>query len=355
MSNKPFSLSSSQYVFVIYKTQIGIGILTIPHYLFLSSGIDGWITIIFGWLVSVIISFLIINTLEKHPNETLFDLLPKYFGKWLGKMILFCWILYTLFAASYVFMYSIFLIKVWVLPNTDPILLGLLFLVPIYQITKHSLPMISRYPIILITAHNGLWLNLLPIMKDGWVPIFKSTPLTSLSFLGFEMAYLLYPRLQNKKFAYKGIFIANTMNAIVLIMVTILSFVRLSEAELSYAIWPTLDLIKLIRFPFLERLEIIFISAYIIILFMTVIPYLYMGLTGTLQLFPKTIKMKPVLAVVLLIWMIILFFPVIGFQPIIYFKRWFSNLGYIFAFLFPIFLWLYSKVFWANRKGAAKG
>ncbi|MCH5584266.1 spore germination protein [Shimazuella sp. AN120528] len=364
---KKTPLSFGQYIFIIYKTQIGIGVLTLPHDLFQISGIDGWIAVIFGWIISLIIGFFIVNTLEKHPDETLYDLLPKYFGKWLGKGILFCWIIYTLYAASYVFMYTVYLIKVWVLPNTSPILLGILFIVPIFQITVRGLPMISRYaeltflvtiwmyPIILITAHYGMWFNLLPIVKDGWMPIFKSTPTTALSFLGFELIYLLYPHLKNKKQAYKGMFIANTMTAIVLLLVTILSYVRLSEAELSYAIWPTLDLIKLIRFPFLERLEIIFISAYIIILFMTIIPYLYMALSGTSQLIQRSSLKKYALVGILFLWIILLYSPIIGFQPIIYFKKWFANLGLIFAFAFPVLLWLYSKVFLALRKGQVKG
>jgi spore germination protein (amino acid permease) len=367
MFHKKFSLSLNQYVFLIYKTQIGVGVLTLPHDLFVVSESDGWIAIIIGWVITTIISFLIIHTLEKNPNENLFDLLPKYFGKWLGKLILVCWILYALFAASTSFIYTVYLIKVWVLPNTNPVLIGLLFIVPIYQITRLGLPMISRYaeftflitiwmyPIILITAKDGIWLNLIPIARDGFLPILKSTPITALSFLGFEMAFVLYPRLQNKKKAYKGILLANTMTAIVLIMVSILSYVRLSETELSFAVWPTLDLIKLVHFPFLERLEIIFISAYIIILFMSVIPYLHMSLVGSSHLFQRSIK-KPLLLAILLLWVVGLFFPIIGFQPIISIKKWLSTSGLIFAFIFPVALWLYSKVFLAIRKkGQVKG
>ncbi|MXQ52187.1 GerAB/ArcD/ProY family transporter [Shimazuella alba] len=367
MFNKKFSLSFSQYVFLIYKTQIGVGVLTLPHDLFVISGSDGWIAIIIGWMISTIVSFLIINTLEKNPDETLFDLLPRYFGKWLGKIILVCWILYALFAASYSFMYTVYLIKVWVLPNTNPVLIGLLFIIPIYQITRLGLPMISRYaeftflitiwmyPIILITAQEGIWLNLMPIARDGFLPILKSTPVTALSFLGFEMAFVLYPRLQNKKKAFKGILLANTMTAIVLIMVTVLSYIRLSETELAFAVWPTLDLIKLVHFPFLERLEIIFISAYIIILFMSVIPYLHMALIGSSNLFQRSIK-KPLLPVILTIWVGGLFFPIIGFQPVISIKKMLSTSGLIFAFLFPVVFWIYSKVFLAIcKKGQVKG
>lgn len=366
MKSNTFSLSFSQYVFLIYKTQIGVGVLTLPHDLYASSGVDGWIGIFIGWILINVISFLIIKTMEKHPDQTLFDLLPNYFGKWLGTMILFLWILYALFSASYSFLYTVYLIKVWVLPNTNPIILGFLFIIPIYQITKDGLPMISRfaeftflitlwmYPLILITAQYGLWLNLVPIARDGLLPILKSTPTTVLSFLGFEMAFFLYPRLQNKKNAFKGIFIANSMSAGVLVLVTVLSYIRLSDIELTNAVWPTLDLIKLIRFPFLERLEIVFISAYIIILFMTIVPYLHITLTGTSKIFHRS-KKTPTLIAILIFWVLALFFPFVNYQAIIFIKKWLTNTGAIFAFLFPIALWLYSKAYLAFRKEPLKG
>ncbi|WP_028775709.1 GerAB/ArcD/ProY family transporter [Shimazuella kribbensis] len=363
MAKKSFQLSFSQYVFLIYKTQIGVGVLTIPHDIFIEGGgSDGWIAIILGWIITNAVSFLILNTMKNHPNDTLFDLIPKYFGRWLGKVIIFGWFLYVLFAASFSFLYSVFLIKVWVLPNTNPLLIGLLFIIPIYQITRKGIPMISRFaqftflitlwmiPTLFFSIKNGIWLNLLPLVRDGWMPIFKVIPMTSLSFLGFELAFFLYPYLKNKKDAYKGILISNTMTACVLIFVTILSYIRLSDSELVYDLWPTLDLLKLIRFPFLERLEIIFISGYIIILFMTVIPYLFIALDGSRYLTNRRSITQPALIIILLGWLGILYSSQFEIENIVHLKKWLSNSGKFFGFIFPICLWLYGKIFLAIKK-----
>jgi spore germination protein (amino acid permease) len=366
MPSKGFSLSFSQYVFLIYKIQIGIGVLTLPHDLFVSGGVDGWIAIIFGWAATNIISYIIIKTMEKHPAQNLFEILPIYLGKWIGKFVIVLWIVYALFTSSFVFLYTVDLIEVWVLPLTHPAVLGVLFLIPIYQIVKHGLPMISRfaeftflftmwmYPVILTCANHGLWINLLPIAREGLLPILKSTPMTALSFMGFEMAFLLYPRLRDKKKAFKGIFIANSMTAFVLIMVTVFSFIRLSDMELANAVWPTLDLLKLIRFPFLERLEIIFVSGYIIILFMSIIPYLHMVLIGTLDLFKNTMKPWTLIAIFTL-WVAALFSPYISFEYIVMMKQIYRQVGYTFAYIFPIGFWIYSKVYSLFRKGQLKG
>lgn len=172
--------------------------------------------------------------------------------------------------------------------------------------------------------------------------------------MGFEMAFLLYPRLQDKKKAFKGIFIANSMTATVLIMVTILSFIRLSDLELANAVWPTLDLLKLIRFPFLERLEIIFVSGYTIILFMTLIPYLHMIIMGTSKLYKHPMKRRT-LIIIFTLWITALFTPLISFEYIVMIKRIYRQIGFSFAYLFPIGFWLYSKAYSVFRKGQLKG
>ncbi len=357
---QPFQLSLSQFILVIYKTQIGIGVLTLPHDVFMVSGTDGWIAIIVSWILVNVISFLIIKTMEKYPDKNLFEVLPIYFGKWLGKFIILLWILYALYVASVVFYYSIFLTHVWILPNTNHIFLVILFVIPVYMITKRGLPMISRYaqftflatlwmiPVMMSTFKQGLWLNLLPVIREGWEPIIQSLPLTIVPYLGFELAFILYPKLKNKKNAFKGTFIANTLSLGVYLTVTILSYIRFSEEEIAQVVWPTLNLLKLIRYPFLERLEIFFISFYLIILFMTIIPFFYMSLKGFNQLFQRSVN-KLFLYLILGLWVIGFSIQIPTYTEIIQLRQWWSDLGYG-VVVFPIFLWLYSKVFVALKK-----
>lgn len=361
MNNKTFSLSFSQFVLIIYKTQIGIGVLTLPRDIFNAGGYDGWIAIIVAWLASIFLSLLIIRTLERHPDKTLFELLPHLFGKWLGNFLLATWVLYALLNCSFVFMYTTDLIKVWILPYSHIPFIGLLLALPVYFVTRSGLQLISPYAeftflstlwmyvVILIGVQDVTWENLLPILRDGWKPILHATPSTILSFLGFEQIFLLYPLLRDKQKAVKGFVIANSMTAVVLLIVTIATFIRMSKIELSHSIWPTLNLLKLIRFPFLERFEVIFISAYISVLLMSVIPYLYMTLTGATQLFKRPKLYNPLMIVILVAWIIILYSPLVTHVTILEGKKFFIYIGAIFTIAFPIFLWLYNKAFLAVR------
>ncbi|WP_051870503.1 GerAB/ArcD/ProY family transporter [Brevibacillus laterosporus] len=70
------NISLMQYIFIIHGTQVGIGILTLPRELTEIAGTDGWISILFGGVCSVLTSILITSIMKKHPDKTLYELLP---------------------------------------------------------------------------------------------------------------------------------------------------------------------------------------------------------------------------------------------------------------------------------------
>ncbi|UFJ40825.1 spore germination protein [Brevibacillus humidisoli] len=356
-------LSLTQYIFTIYKTQVGIGVLSLPRDLAETSGADGWIAILLGWMLAVCTSLVVIKVMEKNPQDTLYDLFPKYFGKWIGTGLSVIWILYGLFGASVVFFTILNVMRVWILPNTKQFALTLLFLLPIYMITRHGLLVIGRFaefvylgtlwmPLILLFAMRDTeWLNLIPIAREGLLPILKTVKATALSFLGFELALFYYPFLRDKKKAYKGIIIANTLSMIIFLLVTLLSYIRFSQPEIMDAIWPTLNLLKLIQFPFLERLEIVFLSFYLFVLFMTVIPYLYVSVFGTSYLLGRQ-DHRAHLRIVVFIWIVISCWFVPDYDQVTQLQKVWGSVGLFLAFLFPLLLWLYSRIYGSWRKEA---
>lgn len=51
--------------------------------------------------------------------------------------------------------------------------------------------MIIMLPLFLIAMREGHWIHLLPVLKEGWIPVLKGVKTTVLSFLGFELAFIL--------------------------------------------------------------------------------------------------------------------------------------------------------------------
>lgn len=354
-------ISLKQYIFIIFETQIGIGVLSLPRDIAKTAGKDGWISILLGWILSILLSLIIIRIMEKNPEYTLIELLSKYFGKWVGKSLSVFWILYAAFAASVVMFSTIHIIKVWIILDIRDFILMILFVIPIYMIAKHGIRVIGIFaelvflvslwmPFLLFFAFKDThWLFLLPIGKEGLLPILSTVKSTIISFLGFELAFILYPFLKDKKSATKGIVIANSLSMFVFLMVTVISFVRFSQDQIKDYAYPTLNLLKLIRLPFLERLEITFLSFYLFLLFMTIIPYLYTAVLGASQLCGKQ-DHRNVLRILVCLWILVSFFFHPSSSQIIQMGKPWGMAGTYFAFVFPILLWIYGWLFHLARK-----
>ena len=122
-------------------------------------------------------------------------------------------------------------IQFWVLPQTDLVILLFLLSIPSYLIVRNNITILGRYAELIFFMTTWMllfyftplkeahWLHLLPLIKEGWKPILTAAKTTIFSFLGFEIAFFLYPFLQNKQKASIGIFIANTITLVVFLIV----------------------------------------------------------------------------------------------------------------------------------------
>ncbi|KRF05481.1 hypothetical protein ASG89_20345 [Paenibacillus sp. Soil766] len=334
-----------------------------PRDLAKTAGTDGWISIVLGWMASMLLSLVIIRIMEKNPEHTIFELLSTYFGKWLGKGLGAVWIMFAAYSASLAMFATIHIIKIWIVQDIRNYILMILFVIPIYMITKQGIRMIGLFaelvlmvtlwiPILLLFALKDIqWMYLFPIGKVGVFPILSTIKSTIYSFLGFELVFILYPFLKDKKSASKGIVIANSLSMIVYVMTTIACFIRFAPSEVTDYVYPVLNLLKVIRLPFMERLEIICLSFYLFMIFMTIIPYLYTAALGISQLIGKQ-DHRNVLRILLFLWILLPFFFIPTSSQITQMANLWGITGVYSAFVFPIFLWIYGWIFHFVRKEA---
>ncbi|TCT17247.1 spore germination protein (amino acid permease) [Melghiribacillus thermohalophilus] len=318
---RPYAFSeitNFQFVVLITGAQIGIGILTLPADVAEVADTSGWISVIIGWALTAVASIVIVKVMSYYPDSTIIDVFPKLFGKYIGGLFIIGWLLYALFAAGLVFYTSIFLIQIWILPHMPLYGLSILFSFPGYLVARHSVRVLGRYAEVVFFL--TLWMfvfsfflfeniypsYLLPIIKDGWIPILQATHTVVLSFIGFEITFMLYPYLQDKTFAIKGVLIANSLTLGFYLFILFLCFIFFSPYEITSYKWPTLNLLKVIELPFIERLEILFLSFYLLTLSTTGIPYFYIAAVSLAKLFGKQEHKIP--TIVLFSFMVIISF-----------------------------------------------
>lgn len=341
-----------QYIFLIHGVQVGVGLLTLPRELAEKAGTDGWISLIIGWFISTLASLLIIQVMKHYPNGTIIDLITHYFGKWCGKIAACMFILYFAFIGSIVFIREGLFIQFWILTQTNILIILLLLSIPSYLIVRNNITILGRYAELvffmtiwmLCFYFNPLkeahWLHLLPIIKEGWTPILTAAKTTIFSFMGFEVAFFLYPFLQQKQKATIGIVIANTITLFVFLFITIIAFAFYSPDEITQFKEPTINLLKIVEFKFLERLEIVFLSLYIFVISTTVLPLFFVTVFSVSQLLGKQDHRKYV-GWLLIFNLIYIFFLPQSFAQNRRLQEVSEPIILLIGYAFPLCLWLY--------------
>lgn len=352
-----------QYIFLINGMQVGTGVLSLPRVLAEKAGTDGWIAILIGWAFSTISGIFIVKTSARYPEDTLYDILIRLFGKIVGKTLI---VIYTIYFACYsciIFVNTMLYLKGWLLPKTPDYIIIFLFSIPTFFVARNGLQIIGRYSelvfymmlwmplFFLIPLRNdGNWLSFFPLLKDGWKPILTAVPTTIFTYLGFDIAFFLYPFLQKKQYAVHGIVIANTLTMLFYLFATLVCFVYFSPDSITEFNQPVLNLLKVIEFRFLERFDMVLLAAYLIVVSKAWIPCVYCAVFCSSQLLGKQDHSSHV--VVLLLFIIgFIFWTQPSWNQADTWQQTISNAGLGLTYISPVILWMYSWVYEKYRQG----
>ena len=345
-----------QYALLIHGMQVGTGILSLPRQLAEVAGTDGWISIILAWLLNLVFGIIIVVVMKQYPNDTLPDLLKRLFGRIIGKAILFLFFVHFAFFSWSILVNTTLYIKAWFLPRTWTAWVMLLFVVPAYVMARNQLHVIARYceamfyitlwmlPILLIPLKSGYFIYLLPIVKEGWEPIFQAIQTTTFSFLGFEIVFIVYPLLKRKDLAIHGVILGNTLTMLLYVFSTIICFVFFSPDEITEYNQPILNLLKIIEFRFLERFDIIFLALYLFIISTAWVPYIY----GTAFIASSLVGTQKKHATFVILFCIAVTVLAAFLEPSWLdsekWKVWAGDSGIVIAYILPVLLLLYIKI-----------
>lgn len=357
MTIKIEHITPLQYILCIHTTQTAAGVLTLPNIIAGTAGTDGWISIILGWLCTNVVGILIITTMKQNPNMNFLAILIQYFGKWLGIFLLLSYSIYFALTGFFSLLRCIDIVIVWILPHTPAYQIAFLLLIPFYILAKESIYAVCRYtemiffltmflPIILLfSLQTGFHpIHVLPVIKEGWGPIFKGLLDTIYPYSGLEITYVLYPYLHKKEKAIPGILIANTLTMCMLLYVTLLCFLHISPKGMKTIIWPVFSLLKGIHFSFLERFEILYVAYYLLMFSTTIIPYLFSA-TYTITLILPKIKRDYMIICLIFVLIMICFFLKFSVNDLLHVYNLIDNIDFIFFIGFPLFLCVYTYIF----------
>lgn len=349
-------LSITQFTFVIIQAQIGVGLLSLPYVVHKHAGHDGWIsTLIAG--VGIFVLLLIMWLLgTRFPKDTIYEYTTKIVGKYIGIVISYLYILFFFIVAIYVVIITISVLKKWILTFTPPFVLILFIVSTGVYLAKENMKVIARFftfVCILIffliffefcSYNNVNYRYLFPIGQAGVKNILLGSHDALISMMGFEFILVLFPYVKGKpnKILKAGT-IAISFVSLLYSFFLITSYMSFSKAEIEIVPEPILYLLKSLSYEVIERLDLVFLSIWVVPILTSLVTYLYLTSFGISKLLKFKNHGKTTIFTGLVIAIICTFLPH-SEEFVMKFGTMLSFTSYVFIFVLPLILLIVSLI-----------
>jgi spore germination protein (amino acid permease) len=351
--NPPYILSTFLLFFIIHSIQVGIGIQGFQRVIFIEARQDAWISVVLAGFFTHIVVMVMMKTLRLYGPTDIYGIHNEVYGKWIGKLVNCFYILYCLWIFVTVLINYIEVMQTWVFPHVPTWLFSIsILLLVIYGVTGGLRVIVGAcfFSVILSAWMLGFivyplrfadYHHLLPVMESSITSILKGTHKMTLTIIGFEILYVVYPFLKEKgkvtKFAHLGIAGTNFLYLIVILT----SIIYFSPGQLENTIWPTLSLFKIVKLPFIERTEYVAVSFWLLIILPNLMLYLWAAVRGVRRTFEKKTKGY--------IWFfsIIIFLGSLVFTTrpkINQFNEFFASTAFYITFCYPFILYILALI-----------
>jgi spore germination protein (amino acid permease) len=338
-------LSPFQASILVYLIQSGVTIFTLPRLVAEAFGTNGWIGLIFVFLIVNINLFLIWLVYKISKGKSFFEIIsiiPKWITLPVNLFIAVVWMLLGVFVmvkfsmilkvlfynnASLFYFFSMGYILSYMLLKKD-----------IYQIAKSTVVLFyfTIWTVFLLAFHlpEFSFIRLTPFIFKGDTDMLKGGLSIYTALLGYELSILFIHLIERKQL--KSLIVGNSITSIIYLGVTFVCFGFFSFEQLLREIYPVVTLLGYISFPVLERVESFTFSIFGLKVLMTTVMYLW-GTKELLQYQFKRLKSNYLLIGILIISFFVSFIP----KVIADVEQWLDYITYaatVIAFILPILL-----------------
>ena len=249
---------------------VGINIFTQPSEMAKTVGNDGWMVSILVGVISFIVLTIIYKVSSANNYESLYNILVRNTGVFLGKIIGILYILFIILSIAVGMRIFSEVLKMYLLEKTPTEFIIVTMLIcgtylirgdisSLIKVNEVSfwVMFIPIYLVLLFAFSNADFTNIFPILQNKPMNYVNAIIISSYSFGGLEIAFLIIPFMKEKtKFM---VFSAYAIGFIALfyVIINLFCIATFSKYETSSLIWPTITMVKSINIPggFIEGLE----------------------------------------------------------------------------------------------------
>jgi spore germination protein (amino acid permease) len=348
-------------MFIVHSAQLGVGVQGFQRVIYMEAKHDAWVSVILSGIITNIIGFIMVKTLQAYDNSDLYGIQRDIYGKWIGTFINLVFVLYCLGAFLVIIRNYIEVLQAWVFPEVPTWFLAFTLLLLVLYGALGGLRIIvgiSFFSVLFALWLLGLmgyplqfinWQNIVPMFESNAMEIIKGTYAMTFTVIGFELIYSYYPYIKEKKKTNRYMQIGLVYTTFLYLAVMLVSLGYFSGGQLERTIWATLSLFKIVRLPFIERFEYVAITFWMLIIIPNLMLYLWSASRGMARIFQRREK-RFIWIFSLILFVAIQFF--VTREQINSLSDNFGNVSFYVVYCYPIVLYMFVLI---KKKVLRKG
>ncbi|MTI71623.1 MAG: amino acid permease [Firmicutes bacterium] len=298
------SITNRQIAFMIFGVVVGFGILGLPKGIAEEYGTAAWIGILVGTIIAIIFTYIVTYLGYHNEGKTLYEYSEELVGKTITYIFLAFYIVYFFLFFTFVIRMASDVIRLTILINTPTIALCIIFYIVMYYALIKGLRGIARlcefYGVIIISgylfiyfilASQGRIINIRPFFGTGEISQYLKLPIATLvPYVGIEIVtFIPLKKDKNRKvFKYTTLMVAFIGLLYMIVVEACISVIGIDDiVHYKDALIATIRRVDVHWLEFFERLDGLFLSLWIMSVFLTVTILGYGTVIFTNKIFKK--------------------------------------------------------------------
>ncbi|PAV27822.1 spore gernimation protein [Virgibacillus profundi] len=351
-------IGGKEIMIAIPSMVIGVGILSLPRSISVDTiGSDGWIVLVIGGLISVLMVWLMAKLASGFPHQSFFSYASTIVSKPVAIVLTFLFAILFISVAAYDIRTLGHISQQYLFDHTPVEVVTLSFLLVVvyavagsraglFRLNMLFLPIII-FIIAIVLVMNLKWLdltNLLPVFQTDVKGYLKGIHTSSLSYMGISIVLFYIAFVDQPKKAPKMVVLGMSIPIVMYVLIYLTCLMVFGYTATSHLLFPTIDLAKRVELPggILERVEAIFFVVWTMGVFNTTVMAVDVAIMALHSIFKKMKKMQLIFILSPVIYYIALFPRDTG--QIILFGDFLGTYMVSFAFITTIVLIVIAKI-----------
>lgn len=293
-------ITPGQLMILIIQAQIGVSILYLPSKVEYIAENNAWMSVILAGIISALLILIMWGLSRRFPTMNFFEYLPKLVGKVMGKMIQLIFVAMFILESCQILVLFADVVRDWIFATTPTGVIIFLVLATSLYMVRENIRLIARFFVLtfglifvllfiaLYAYRDADMMYILPFSQTGITSVLKGTLQSLNSFYGFEILFFCYPYVQGgDKPILRASQYANIFSTVIYTFMVFTCLIVFSPEELHIIPQPVLYMIKALSFTIFERADLYFLTIWTVVVFSTVMAYLYMSAKSVSMLFGK--------------------------------------------------------------------